>query len=159
MKQEHAEINRLSVSEKILIFLWTIGQWFLIRNTIKNYGFVKACERWKICPTALTHAKSKVAASDQHYHRSCSIHRMVLRAGKCFPKKRTNCLPRALATAFWMQKYGIPHQICIGIRSDDEVVLTSAHAWIEVNGRPIGESKESIAQLKPLAPNLNYPKE
>lgn len=60
--------------------------------------------------------------------------------------------------AYWMQQYGIPYQIRIGIRTVNENALTSAHAWIEVNGRPIGELTESIGQLKPLDPYSNHTK-
>lgn len=144
--------HHLSTLSKIWIFLWTTGQWFPINRKIKNDGFLGACKHWKINPSALSRS-SPAPPSLGHCHLcSKSIHRMVLRVGKCFPNKRRNCLPRALATAYWMQQYHIPFKIRIGIRSAGETVLTSAHAWVEVDGCPIGESPESIEQLKPLDP-------
>lgn len=156
LKQQHDHNICLSIPAKLRVFLWTMAQWCLIRRMIKKEGFLNACERWKIKPTALSHMHACTVPSDQLDHIPSDIHRMVLRAGKCFPDKRNNCLPRALAAAHWMQHYNIPYRIRIGIRSESKAILTSAHAWIEVNGRAIGELEESIEQLKPLDPYPNH---
>lgn len=127
-------------------------QWTWIRRTIEQQGFIQACQRWNINLNALSSDLAPKKPSDRNVQISTAIHRLVLQSGKCLPAKRTNCLPRALAAAFWMQRFDIPFQIRIGIRTENGKTVSSAHAWIEVNGTPVGESPDSISQLKPLDP-------
>jgi hypothetical protein len=45
------------------------------------------------------------------------------------------CLPRSLATTLLCRARGVWPTWCSGVRTDP----FRAHAWVEVNGRPIGE--------------------
>ena len=53
------------------------------------------------------------------------------------------CLPRALALRKMLAQRGIPSALRIGVRK--EAATIAAHAWVEVEGRAVGEP-EAIAE-------------
>jgi hypothetical protein len=52
--------------------------------------------------------------------------------------KRVLCLQRSTVTTCMLRRYGIPAQMVIGAQK----VPFKAHAWTEVDGRPINERRE-----------------
>ena len=59
------------------------------------------------------------------------------------------CLPRALALQRLLAGRGAPAALKIGVRRDGEEL--AAHAWVEVDGRPVGEPagiEERFAELR-----------
>jgi hypothetical protein len=59
------------------------------------------------------------------------------------------CLPRSLTLHIWLRREGIPSDLCIGVhRLDGEF---TAHAWVELDGRPANEVPEAIAAFTRLA--------
>jgi hypothetical protein len=60
------------------------------------------------------------------------------------------CLPRGLCLRLLLARRGIAGILRIGVARDGERLL--AHAWIEHDGRPLGEG-ESIGRFEPLLGN------
>jgi hypothetical protein len=54
--------------------------------------------------------------------------------------KRPTCLHRSAALVVLMRIYGIPARLVVGARR----VPFDAHAWVEVDDRPIGEKKPIV---------------
>ena len=52
----------------------------------------------------------------------------------------TTCLPRSVAMRHMLRQRGVPATLKLGVRREGEAI--SAHAWIEVDGRRIGEETE-----------------
>ena len=62
------------------------------------------------------------------------------------------CLPRALALQRMLARRGIVAALRIGVRK--EAATLAAHAWVEVDGRAVGEPEaieESFRALLPAA--------
>ncbi len=63
------------------------------------------------------------------------------------------CLPRAFALRKMLAQRGIPSALRIGVRK--EAATIAAHAWVEVDGRALGEPEaieERFRALLPIAP-------
>jgi hypothetical protein len=62
------------------------------------------------------------------------------------------CLPRALATWWLLRQHGVASDIKFGARKDADRFF--AHAWVEVQGRPLDESDEDVRRytIMPWAP-------
>jgi len=58
------------------------------------------------------------------------------------------CLPHALCLRRLLARRGIEGVLRIGVAREGDRLL--AHAWIEHEGRPLGEVEESIARFAPL---------
>jgi len=52
-----------------------------------------------------------------------------------FYPKRVRCLQRSVVTACLLRAYGVPAQMVFGAQD----IPFKAHAWVEVNGRPVNE--------------------
>lgn len=70
------------------------------------------------------------------------LQRLVRYAAQLHPISMT-CLDKSLTLQKILSKRNIPAQIKIGARKIEDTLY--AHAWVEVNGKPIGES-DDIAQ-------------
>nr|WP_277347542.1 lasso peptide biosynthesis B2 protein [Wenzhouxiangella sp. XN79A] len=80
--------------------------------------------------------------------RARAIHRIATRLPNC------RCLPRSLTLARWMASEGLDPELKMGYRpasTRDGASEPLAHAWIELDGVPIGETEESLAGLLPLS--------
>jgi hypothetical protein len=75
------------------------------------------------------------------------LRRAVLRAARHHPYPM-RCLPQALALAWLLGRRGIAVQLRLGVRTTNGSLL--AHAWLEVNGRPIGEAGDASGPFQPL---------
>jgi prolyl oligopeptidase len=61
----------------------------------------------------------------------------VLDAAILFSPRRPTCLHRSVVLVLLLRRYGIAARLVIGARR----APFYAHAWVEVDGRPIGERK------------------
>ena len=58
------------------------------------------------------------------------------------------CLVRSLALRWMLNKRGIPVQLCIGV---SKILFgMHAHAWVEINGQPIGDAQDVAERFKKL---------
>jgi hypothetical protein len=93
-------------------------------------------------------AEAKEGADIELWERRAkAITRIAARLPNC------KCLPRSLALARWMASEGLNPDLKLGYhttRSGHGPHPELAHAWIELNGTPIGETKESLKGLMPL---------
>ena len=60
------------------------------------------------------------------------------------------CLQRSLTLQRMLAKQGINSQLCIGV--NDKVDTVFAHAWVQINDQPIGESEDIQTTFKILEP-------
>ena len=58
------------------------------------------------------------------------------------------CLARSLCLRRLLARRGIAGVLRIGVAREDGRLL--AHAWVEWEGKPLGDSEESIARFEPL---------
>ena len=58
------------------------------------------------------------------------------------------CLVRSLALRWMLNKRGIPVQLCIGVSKT--LIGMHAHAWVEINGQPIGDALDVAERFKKL---------
>ena len=81
------------------------------------------------------------------------IQKSVLRAGGFWPDRRNNCLQRASVACLLIRARKIPCQIKVGVKANTSQPCGYAHAWIEVLGQPVGESKRSLKGYVPFILN------
>jgi hypothetical protein len=72
---------------------------------------------------------------------------VVQRAARLLPGQFT-CLPRSLTLAWLLQRHGHAAIVRLGVRREN--ALLQAHAWVEIDGVPVGDSAEFIAQFQPF---------
>lgn len=72
------------------------------------------------------------------------VHRVDL-AGAFFPG-RARCLERSYALHVCLGLCGIPTTVRLGVQP----YPFAAHAWVELEGEPVGESPDSLALFTPL---------
>lgn len=60
-----------------------------------------------------------------------------------------HCLSRALCLWAWMRRRGLEPQLRIGIRTSPQGRILS-HAWVEIDGEPVDDTPESIADCRPV---------
>ena len=72
------------------------------------------------------------------------VHRVDL-AAAFFPG-RARCLERSLALYVCLQWCGAPTTLRLGVQP----YPFAAHAWVELDGAPIGDSPDSVALFAPL---------
>lgn len=71
-------------------------------------------------------------------------HRVAL--GAAFYPRRALCLEQSLALYVMLRRAGAPARLRIGARP----VPFAAHAWVEIDGAPVSEPPDFIAQLVPF---------
>jgi hypothetical protein len=60
------------------------------------------------------------------------------------------CLPKALCLRWLLGRHGIESELRIGVARQDGGL--AAHAWVERQGRPVGESSRVEDRFAPLRP-------
>jgi hypothetical protein len=60
--------------------------------------------------------------------------------GRLPPPWRKTCLTRSVVLYHLLRRSGVPVELCIGVRRDDQEF--AAHAWLEREGRPYMELGE-----------------
>lgn len=58
------------------------------------------------------------------------------------------CLVRSAALVRWLRATGVPARLAIGVRAD--AAAPRAHAWVEVDGVPLGEDATALAAFRRL---------
>lgn len=54
------------------------------------------------------------------------------------------CLPRSLMLAMLLRRRSIPAELCLGAKADQ---MFDAHAWVELDGKPVNEPEGHIADF------------
>ena len=68
------------------------------------------------------------------------------------------CLPRSIALQAMLARRDIPSSLRIGVRRDGSASGSiAAHAWVEVEGRAVGEPEAIEERFRPLLPPLTEP--
>lgn len=65
------------------------------------------------------------------------------------------CLPRSFCLRWLLGRCGVSAQLRLGVAREESGLL--AHAWVEVAGRPVGESEEGLARFARLGSMADYP--
>lgn len=65
-----------------------------------------------------------------------------------------NCLPKALALRWMLARRGIPSELRIGVQS--QMITIKAHAWIERDGKPLGEPADIAKRFAVLQPAASH---
>ena len=75
---------------------------------------------------------------------------LAIRRAAGFGLFRPKCLVQSLALQSLLHREGISRSLVrIGVRRDDRGF--AAHAWVELDGAPLGEHRELLETLRPLA--------
>lgn len=69
-------------------------------------------------------------------------------ATRLYWRSRRDCLPRSLTLYRLLRDLDVPARVCIGVR---KYPFFLAHAWVELEGRPLDENPARIAQLSLLS--------
>lgn len=72
----------------------------------------------------------------------------VRAATRLYWRGREDCLPRSLALYRLLRDLDVPARICIGVQ---KYPFFTAHAWVELQGRPLDTNPARIAQLSLLS--------
>jgi hypothetical protein len=67
---------------------------------------------------------------------------------------RAQCLHRSLVLNHWLLQEGLPSELLIGVRKEQQEL--KAHAWVELGGHVIHDSPAAIAQFTPLVSPTNH---
>lgn len=59
---------------------------------------------------------------------------------------RAVCLEQSLALYVLLRRRGVPAELRVGV----QVYPFYAHAWVELDGRPVNEDPETVARFRPL---------
>ena len=135
-------------------FHWShfVIAWILlpvVATSIKFKGFVWTCERFLKNPFT-ERPKTIQPRTLKEIEDAKSIHGSVLMAGRFWPNKKNNCLQRATLACFMVRLKQIPCRIRLGVKGEDPEDMAFAHAWIEVDRNPIGESKCAMNNFQPF---------
>jgi hypothetical protein len=63
---------------------------------------------------------------------------------------RSKCLPQALAVYYLLRHRGGNPHLSLGVRRQDE--RFDAHAWVELDGQPLGQRDLAHVELRPTTP-------
>jgi hypothetical protein len=66
----------------------------------------------------------------------------VAQAGAFYPG-RAECLEQSLVLLILLRRRGLPAQLRLGVQN----FPFSAHAWVELDGRPVNEREELVTQM------------
>lgn len=58
------------------------------------------------------------------------------------------CLPQSLCLRWLLARRGLPAELRLGVVREEHGLV--AHAWVELDGQPVGESEEGISRFAPL---------
>jgi hypothetical protein len=94
----------------------------------------------------LEHAKPLESETDDSATAD-RIRRLVSMAARNHVVSMT-CLPRALALEWLLRRRGISAELRIGVQRGDDGVV--AHAWVECQGRAVGEPGDVEERYSPL---------
>lgn len=70
------------------------------------------------------------------------------RASRIIPD--SHCLAQSLALRWWMRRHGLNAEAVIGVRRD--AARGESHAWVMLDGEPIGEASDILSQYVIIFP-------
>jgi hypothetical protein len=59
-----------------------------------------------------------------------------------------HCLQKSLTLHYWLRREGIPSELKIGVRKDNDQL--KAHAWVELAGIVVNDDTAAVDAFKPL---------
>jgi hypothetical protein len=104
-------------------------------------------KRW-IRLTSLVRLMWKDPGHPERADSSEDIIRLTARAARVRPTRRANCLERSLLAYRFLSGAGADARLVIGVRSDGSMI--AGHAWVLVDGAPIHDTPETIADFVPV---------
>ena len=145
-----ADRRALYAAAPRLLFVWTLLPILGIKRLQPSLASAAKTSASNVEQSGAEDARTSNREVEPWETRAKAIARIAARLPNC------RCLPRSLTLARWMASEGLDPELKMGYRpasTRDGASEPRAHAWIELNGEPIGETAES---LKGLAP-LNWP--
>lgn len=103
-------------------------------------------KRWLVWLAKAPAWRTSNAPAEQSLRLAIAAVRWVERHSLFRWRARTNCLPRALTLSWLLARRNVSSQLRVGVRRDERGAL-AAHAWVEVNGRPVNEPADVRAQF------------
>jgi hypothetical protein len=93
-----------------------------------------------------------VAAPPRRSTRSPAEERRIVRSALLLYRDqsvlRDNCLERSLLTYRFLTRANASPRLVVGMRKGEAGML--GHAWVTVDGHPVQESAESVAEMTPM---------
>lgn len=78
-----------------------------------------------------------------------SLIRIIEKAGRAH-WSHMNCLRRCLVTRQILLQKGVDLVLCIGVKRSKENNELKAHSWLEFQGEPVNDSKETVCTYTKL---------
>ncbi|MGH2492991.1 MAG: lasso peptide biosynthesis B2 protein [Candidatus Limnocylindria bacterium] len=108
---------------------------------LRVLGFQRLCEL--IAPPAARRA----AGHPDDVVRSQRYRRWIDAAARHHPA-RTHCLQRSLVLHWWLRREGVPSELRVGVRKEDDRL--QAHAWVELGAYVLNDPSAKISQFAVL---------
>ncbi|MCO5192142.1 MAG: lasso peptide biosynthesis B2 protein [Anaerolineae bacterium] len=121
------------------------GERRLIRYALLNLILVRLTLRWVSISRVYHYAQHGRARHPRKAESPDAIGQAVVRASNN-RLVSFSCLPRALTLARMLRQNGYDAVLHIGVRK--QAARLTAHAWVTLNGVPIGDSAEFVAQFQ-----------
>lgn len=120
---------------RALLFVAVIRELLSYELTERRRGFNGVLERLKQAP-------ARRRRRDFEFDQICRAVDTVT----CVYFKPVRCLQRSVVTTRVLRKYGLPAEVVIGYRP----IPFISHAWVELNGRVVNDSKTYRDRLNVL---------
>jgi hypothetical protein len=121
----------------LLILVWLP----LISSSLRAVGYVRT-RRWI---EKLSSVKSPRAATDNDLQSSERLAQLAAIAGRRGAVTAT-CLRQSLLVYGWLRHRGFAPELMLGVRKQEGAF--DAHAWVELEGRALGQSEIVHAPLR-----------
>jgi Transglutaminase-like superfamily len=115
-----------------------LGVYVQVRWLVVRYGAVPAVP---VIRRGL-HEPADSEADSQRVQRGLRLGRAVVRVLRLLPTD-SRCLMQSLVLTAMLARRGVYSKIVIGVRAEPSF---AAHAWVELDGRPLLSTNESIYQ-------------
>ncbi|WP_207610997.1 lasso peptide biosynthesis B2 protein [Alteromonas sp. 5E99-2] len=92
---------------------------------------------------------SAISRQNQDLTYILSLIRIIEKAGRAH-WGHMNCLRRCLVTRQILLRKGVDLALCIGVKRSEESNELKAHSWLEFQGDPVNDSKETVSTYTKL---------
>lgn len=123
------------------------GERRLIRYALLNLILVRLTLRWISISRVYHYARHSRTRHPRKAESPDAIGQAVVRAANN-RLVSFSCLPRALTLARMLRQNGYDAVLHIGVRK--QAACLAAHAWVTLDGVPIGDSAEFVSQFQPF---------
>jgi hypothetical protein len=110
---------------------------------LRLLGF-RRCRAWMLRNVASSGQRQNATLDPNDWAKAASIARLVEWAARV---TRSSCLPRSLVTWRLVRGQGLACELRIGVRKGGDQV--QAHAWVEMDGRPLTREESSFVPFEP----------